>query len=233
MNLIESDSELAARVEMAEAMQRLGHALMAHRLDVSTSEQVRSMAQAALRLVDGLPPRDRVAEMAQNPRFAAALDGRTMDSVTRDGEVMDLFRDSVVSGRTNPMGIGLSVRREGDAAIGQTVLGPAFEGAPRRAHGGVVAAILDEVMGHVLPIVGAVAYTANLSIDYVNPTPLGAPLTFTARLRDRAGRKLWIEASGTSGEQTFVRAEALFLCVDVASFSQQSWHDGADRPIAG
>jgi acyl-coenzyme A thioesterase PaaI-like protein len=132
---------------------------------------------------------------------------------------MDLFRDSVVSGRTNPMGIGLEVRRSADAVTATTVLGAAFEGAPGRAHGGVIAAILDETMGYVLPVIGALAYTASLNIDYVAPAPLHETLSVTARLRDRADRKLWIEARGDSADGTFVRAEALFLAVDLTRFA--------------
>ena len=220
MNLTESDAELGARVEMARAMQRLGHALVAHRLELVTSQQIAVMADEMADLVKGFPVRDRVAELAENPRFVGAMRGEQREPIAVDGEVMDLFRDSIVSGRTNPMGIGLTVHRDGDSAVGTTMLGPAFEGAPRRAHGGVVAAIIDETMGHVLPVIGEVAYTASLSIDYIGPTPLGEPLTFQARLRDRADRKLWIAASGSCGGEVFVRAEALFLSVDVSTFSQ-------------
>ncbi len=221
MNPNESDAELAARVAMAAELRRLGHSLVAHKLDEALCHRVTQVASELTGLVEARPPRDRAAEFASSSRVSAFLAGASAVQSVDDGEVMDLFRDSVVSGRANPMGVAMTVRRVGSTAVGTTVLGPGFEGAPRRAHGGVVAAILDELMGHVLPIVGEVAYTANLSIDYVAPTPLGVPLTFTARLRDRADRKLWIEASGTCGAEPFVRSEALFLCVDVAKFAHR------------
>ena len=63
------------------------------------------------------------------------------------------------------------------------------------------------------------AYTASLSIDYIAPAPLGVEVTFTARLRDRSDRKLWIEAVGESADGVFVRAEALFLTVDLSRFT--------------
>ena len=59
------------------------------------------------------------------------------------------FPDCVVSGMANPMGIGARLWREGEEAVCQVTLGPAFEGAPGRAHGGVVAALIDETMGLV------------------------------------------------------------------------------------
>jgi hypothetical protein len=221
VNPQETEEELAARVAMAAELRRLGHSLVAHKVDEALCHRVAQAASELTGLVEARPPRDRAAEFASGPRMSAFLAGTSSAQPVGDGEVMDLFRDSVVSGRANPMGVAMTVRRIGSTAVGTTTLGPSFEGAPRRAHGGVVAAILDEVMGHVLPIVGEVAYTAHLSIDYVAPTPLGVPLTFTARLRDRADRKLWIEASGACGAEPFVRSEALFLCVDVAAFAHR------------
>jgi acyl-coenzyme A thioesterase PaaI-like protein len=219
VNLDESPEELDARIRMATALQRLGHAAVGHRLH---PELVLHIAETAARLADDVSactPRDRTAEIAMNPRFARLLDGVEREPIGLDGEPMDLFRDSIVSGRTNPMGIGLQVRRTGDEVVATTALGPAFEGAPGRAHGGVVAAIIDETMGYVLPIIGELAYTANLNIDYVAPAPLHQELRISARLRDRAGRKLWIEAHGASEDGTFVRAEALFLAVDLGRFA--------------
>jgi len=227
MNLDETDDELAARADMASALQRLGHALVGHRIDIATATSITEAADAFHEHVTARPTRDRVAEMAANPRFVAAISGQQTSTLGADGEAMDLFRDSIVSGRTNPMGVGLEVRRDGDTAVATTTLGPAFEGAPGRAHGGIIAAILDETMGFVLPLIGdiaytanlTIAYTANLTIDYVAPAPLHTTLTFTAALRDRADRKLWIEARGASQEGVFVRAEALFLTVDLSTFS--------------
>ena len=225
MNLDESPAEITARSQMANALQQLGHALVAHRLDVNLVHEVTAIARDLTARVAALPARDRTSELAANPRFAGFLSGEPTQRIGMDGQPMDLFRDSIVSGRTNPMGIGLEVRRDGDAAVATTTLGPAFEGAPGRSHGGIVASILDETMGFVLPLIGELAYTANLNIDYVAPAPLHRELQFTARLRDRSGRKLWIEAHGESDEGVFVRAEALFLAVDLTRFAN---HANAD-----
>ena len=97
--------------------------------------------------------------------------------------------------------------------------------AAHSVHGGAVGAILDETMGYLLPIIGEMAYTANLSIDYIAPAPLGVEVSFTARLRDRADRKLWIEAVGESEDGVFVRAEALFLTVDLSRFTNAPAED--------
>jgi acyl-coenzyme A thioesterase PaaI-like protein len=219
MNLDETLDELDARTRMATALQRLGHSLLGHRVDIDLADRITATADSLIAEVQTRPTRDRTAEMAANPRFTALLSGGRLEPIGADGKPMDLFRDSIVSGRTNPMGIGLEVSREGDTVTATTTLGHAFEGAPGRAHGGIVAAILDETMGYVLPIIGELAYTANLNIDYVAPAPLHQQLRVTASLRDRADRKLWIEAHGESDQGTFVRAEALFLAVDLTKFA--------------
>lgn len=222
MNLDETPDQLAARSDLALAMQELGHALVGHHVDVATATELAETARKYSAVVRHGQRRDRRREMLTSTSVTAALSGSR--AIIEDGQEIDLFRDSIVSGRTNPMGIGLHVVRRGDAAVAVTTLGPAFEGAPGRAHGGIVGAIIDETMGHVLPIIGEMAYTANLTIDYIGPAPLGVEITCTARLRDRADRKLWIEAVGESAAGVFVRAEALFLAVDLTKFTD------ADRP---
>ncbi len=222
MSIPESPEERAARIEMAQAVQRLGHALMRHRPTIELARQITAAAEGFVSVAESLPPRDRLSDlMAANaqgdgPRLPQAVD------VDPDGGLLDLFGDSVVSGLSNPLGIGLECRRFGDSVVGTTVLGAAFEGAPRRAHGGIVAALIDETMGFVLFFSSELAYTANLSIDFVGPAPLHVPLKFSARVRDRAGRKLWIEASGEGPEGVFARAEGLFLTIDPERYRLQT-----------
>ena len=90
-----------------------------------------------------------------------------------DGERLSHFPDCVVSGAANPMGTAIAVRREADDAVAEVVLGAAFEGAPGRAHGGVVAAIFDDVMGYQLSILKVPAFTGRIEITYRHPAQPG------------------------------------------------------------
>lgn len=133
-----------------------------------------------------------------------------------DGEVMSHFPDCVVSGEANPMGVAMAVRREGDAAVARVVLGPAFEGAPGQAHGGVVAAVFDDVMGYQLSILRVPAFTGRLTVTYRAPTPIGVPLEFRARVEGRDERKLHLAASALlEGGELFAEAKATFVVVSV------------------
>lgn len=216
MNLDESDEQYEARAAMAASLRRLGHTLVGHRVDVDLARRIAAVAdgladEAATGMV-----RDRLAEVSASERFSGA--DHPGPATVADGAVLDLMHDSIVSGRANPMSLGVVMRRRGDAVEAGVTFGPAHEGAPRRAHGGAVAAVVDEAMGFALALIGEVAYTANLNIDFVGPTPVNAPVTITARVRDRAGRKIWIEATGEGPDGVFVRAEALFLSIDLTRF---------------
>jgi acyl-coenzyme A thioesterase PaaI-like protein len=153
---------------------------------------------------------------------------RSVDSMRRayfqkpaEGSPIGTFPDCVVSGEANPMGLDVQFFRDGDEAVSRVVLGPAFEGAPNRAHGGVVAAIFDDLMGFVLSIVEAPAYTAELTVRYRAPTPVGQEIEFRARLHERRGRRLQIEAEATHDGTKIATATALFLTIPHGKFESR------------
>lgn len=208
-------AELVARLDAAAALRRLGHALVAHRVDAS---ELRELADAADTFADHLanaPLRSRMHELANSPRLAGLGEGSLGDLIS-DGAFIDLFHDSPVSGAANPFGIGLRLTRHRDTAVGTVRLDAGFEGAPGRAHGGVVAACIDETMGAMLPIVGTMAFTGSLSITYLAPCPLHTEIKFRAWLDHRDGRKLYIKTTGESSDGVFVTADAVFIAVDLA-----------------
>jgi len=213
------------RIAAASALRRLGHALVGHDPDPAILARVADLADELADAVESTPTRTRRDELLAEGRFLAALRTGRLSSPFPDGSPLELFADSVVSGAANPLGIGINARREGEEAVAEVTLGPAFEGAPDRAHGGVVAAILDETMGFLLPILGVVAFTGSLTIDYLAPTPLHEPLEFRAGLRTRTGRRLYIDALGRTGETTFVSATGTFIQIDLGAFA-----GGTDEP---
>jgi acyl-coenzyme A thioesterase PaaI-like protein len=141
-------------------------------------------------------------------------------AVPQEGSVEkhQLFSDSVVSGGSNPMGLGGYLWREGDAAAMQVTLGKAFEGVPGRAHGGIVAALIDETMGLVLAVNDVLAFTVQLDITYLAPAPIDQAIIARAWLERRDGRKLFISARVQANDTDVASAKALFLAVDPARF---------------
>lgn len=219
---VDDHSDLPARSDAAMAMSKLAHGLVSRRADVSVLHRIAAEVEALAVEVETAPHRSRLEEMTANPRFAAALKSGTMSDIVEDGAFVDLFHDSPVSGSANPLSIGLRIRRENDESVGTVTLAPGWEGAPGRGHGGVVAACVDETIGGLLPILGTMAFTGELTLRYRAPCPLGVPLEFRAWLVERDGRRLHLAASGTGPDGVFVESTALFITVDIARLAEMN-----------
>jgi hypothetical protein len=94
-------------------------------------------------------------------RDVVELKRRMFEVTVPDGARVVHFDECFVSGPWNPLGIAIEVHREGDEAVAQVQLGPAFEGAPGRSHGGIVAAIFDDVLGYLLTLYGSLPSPAS------------------------------------------------------------------------
>ena len=142
-------------------------------------------------------------------------------NVPKEGQVErhQLFSDLDRLGRRQPDGPGrATLWREGDTAVMEVTLGKAFEGAPGRAHGGIVAALIDETMGLVpRDRTRPPGLHSQLDITYVAPTPIYEAITARARLVRHDGRKRHVDATVSAGSTVVARASALFIEVDLTA----------------
>ena len=93
-------------------------------------------------------------------------------------------------GELNAHGLHLVLHVAGDTCWTELTLRPDFQGWEGIAHGGIVATILDEVMGWALAGADAWGYTARMSIEYKRPVPVGARIRGEGRLVERRRRLL-------------------------------------------
>lgn len=198
-----------ARVLTARAMRRLGHAVMRHEADDDVLRTVADAADTIAAQVEAQPRRSR--DLLEVKR-------RFFEVPVEDGAELSHFDECFVSGSQNPMGIGLAVTRAGDEVVGRVELGAAFEGAPGRAHGGIVAAIFDDILGYLITVHRTPAFTGELHVRYLAPTPMGVPLEYRARLLERDGRKLHCSAEATADGVRIAEATATFIAVEVDRF---------------
>jgi acyl-coenzyme A thioesterase PaaI-like protein len=208
----ETTETTEARLQAAAALRRLGNAFVSHQVDDGCLEEITAQVAALLPAVEAAPSRTHAflsLGLESLTERMAGGEGTTANSV---------FPDCVVSGRANPMGMEADLWRTEDEAVMEVTLGPAFEGAPGRAHGGVVAALFDEVMGLALSVTGSLAFTGKLVVTYRAPTPLGVPLRARAWPSHRSGRKLTIAAELHSGPTLLAEAEGLFIAVEAEHF---------------
>ena len=200
------------RRDVAALLRELGHEFVDHVPSDAQLDQLESQLVTIITEMKNSPRSVRTFSSEGITSFSAAI------PQGRPNETHQLFANSMVSGAENPMGLNATVWREDDVAIMEVTLGRAFEGAPGRAHGGAVAALLDETMGVVHVINETLAFTAQLDITFLAPTPIGEPIVARAWLARREGRKLFIEASLRSGDRDLARATSLFIAVDPATF---------------
>lgn len=203
------------RLHAAALLRELGHGFVARAFSDDQLDELTSQLAMTLDIVKEGEQRVRTFSSDRSGFAAAIPEGRQDDK-------HQLFLDSIVSGGANPMGLNAALWREGDVAVMEVTLGRAFEGAPGRAHGGVIAALLDETMGVVHVLNGALAYTAQLDIKYIAPTPIGESIIARAWLSRREGRKLYIEASLHAGGVELASATALFIAIDPTAFLQSA-----------
>jgi acyl-coenzyme A thioesterase PaaI-like protein len=67
-----------------------------------------------------------------------------------------------------------------------------YQGPPGHAHGGSLAAILDELMGLLLWRLGHKVVAVHLDFDYRHPTPLETPLKAESWIVDRGRRSITV-----------------------------------------
>ena len=129
------------------------------------------------------------------------------------------FEDRAVGGLANPTAVDYDVRFEPDEVIANVTLRRAFEGAPGRAHGGIVAAAFDDVTGFVIGQLREPSFTGELTVRYLAPVPVDTPLEMRARLTGRERRKLFIEAEASAGDKVVATCKAIYITVDPSMFA--------------
>ncbi|MEZ5234804.1 MAG: PaaI family thioesterase [Acidimicrobiia bacterium] len=193
---------VAARERLADAIRALNHALVGH---LAPTETVSAAAGEVEALVD------RLRHGPRRVRDLSRMADRYLEPLPHDGDLLLTSPERPFAGPANPYGIPLEVWYRAPWVETELVLGAAYEGAPGRSHGGVVAAIFDDLTGFCLSTLGVMAYTGRLTVDYLAGVPLDVPVTFRARVESRSGRKIVVKAEGTHGEARLAEAEALFI----------------------
>lgn len=130
---------------------------------------------------------------------------------------------SFVSG--DPTGDRIRVRyfeREQDGAlVGKVWFGPGAEGPPGHAHGGSIAAVLDEAMGAAAWMLGHTVVIAQLAVVFRRALPLGTNATVETLIRKKSGKRIWICGHLLASDGTvFAEARGLFITLHMGRFTE-------------
>ena len=194
-----------ARRDAGGAIRDIGHALVGH---IAPIELVRRVTATLDELT---------AALVTNPlRSRADAEPPTeWGEPPADGEVMWSYDERPVSGRSSPWGLDIVVRRDGDEAVATCTLRAGHEGAPGRSHGGIVAALFDDVYGFVLTLLAQPGFTGEIGVRYEAGVPIGRELECRVRMAERDGRKLRMTGELTDAGNVVARSWATFITVDV------------------
>lgn len=119
----------------------------------------------------------------------------------------------------NPYPGNLSLRRtgyDGQTLSAQFIVTDAHLGGPHLAHGGALAAVMDEVLGSRAWLLGHLYATAQLDVTYLAPVPILSTVFITARCDQLEGRRASLSGEariGASDGVVAVRARGLFIQV--------------------
>ena len=108
----------------------------------------------------------------------------------------DAFHRCFGCGPAHPSGLRVRVFAADHGVVSPIVVPRVYEGPPGAAHGGIVAAYLDEILGGaVVRATGKTAVTGELTVRYVRPAPTETPLLGRGRLVADHGRYVDVEGS--------------------------------------
>jgi acyl-coenzyme A thioesterase PaaI-like protein len=84
-------------------------------------------------------------------------------------------------------------------------------GSPGRVYGGVVALVLDEVLGVATRAAGASGMTVALSVSLKGATPIGRPVDIVARYTAGEGRKSFVSGEVVADGAVTAEATAIYV----------------------
>jgi acyl-coenzyme A thioesterase PaaI-like protein len=202
-----------ARTSTSDALRDLVHAFVrAHPQTDEAYAQIQQHARELVTLLDAAPRRDRMALM----QAARERHGGTFPVGIAAGG----FNDRAVAGLANPTAVDITVEPGGDEVVAQVFFRKGFEGPPGRAHGGIVAATFDDVTGFIIGRIGQPAFTGELTVRYVGPTPIETPLVMTAQLDGQERRKLFISGELRTEDGTLTATcRAIYITIDPSVFA--------------
>lgn len=209
---------------------RLREALTAPEQVAAPNYQMRlDLADATRRLISEslstVADSDAIGEATRLVAAASALlarlpHGRAYESaeasVTGDPHT-SVFVSPFV-GALNPLAPPLLVDMVDDTIVATGVFDDQYEGPPGYVHGGVIAAVFDEVLGFAQSLSGRPGMTGRLTVHYRAPTPLHTGLRIDGRVDRVDGRKIFTLGRLFHGDTLCAEAEGLFISMDPQRF---------------
>lgn len=117
---------------------------------------------------------------------------------------MGIERDTncFVCGKDNPIGLRLKVKKTEKGVRAEFTPKSLYEGYEGYIHGGIISALLDEVMVWAAKLMGKRVMSAELSVRFKKPVPVDKTITIEGKITDVKKRLLYGEACIYNDENT-------------------------------
>ena len=112
-----------------------------------------------------------------------------------------------VCGDKNEIGLKAVFEFDGEVVRTTVTARRMFEGYKDIYHGGILSTLLDEVMIKAILAEDIFAVTAEMTVKFKAPVPIGEELTFTGRITDRR-RRLFLTDGSAAGKDGTIYATA-------------------------
>lgn len=202
-------SEKTGETELREAVEAVSRSTRVLAERIRTAPAPVEILQEARDRIDGvcalLEPHVRPGPYAQAVESAGV--GHTGQGV----DPMEFFPFSPLIGRSNPVAPPVEFRVEDGVVHGRVTFGAVYCGAPDLVHGGVVASVMDELLGVTNVVNGRGAMTGTLTIRYVRPTPIFQEIRMEGYCRKQEGRKIYAEGRFFLGDELLVEGQGTFI----------------------
>lgn len=103
-------------------------------------------------------------------------------------------RNCIVCGRHNPAGLQVTYRAEDGRSRAEVTPPERFQGFDGTLHGGIVSALLDDAMWYAAFSTGLFTMTAELTVRFKQPVPVGEAVHLAGWVRGRRGRLVELAA---------------------------------------
>src|SRR5262249_46937037 len=173
---------------------------------VASEAPVEALRAAAAAVEAGLAALAPFVPVAPSPRYPEARGYASPN---------DMMPFDPVIGRLSPVAPPVEFAWQDGRSIGRATFGTPYEGPPGCVHGGVLAAVFDQVLNIANLSSGGAGPTARLALRYRRPTPLRTPLVFEGWVERKAGRRVHTRGRCLHGDEVTVEAEGVFVLVPV------------------
>jgi len=185
----------------------LRRVIRAARSTTAPSDVLERADQLAAQLAELLEPHEHPGPYNQ----AGLGDTVPGQGGARVDDPASMFPYSPIIGPRNPIAPPIEFQVKAGTVHAETRFPPQFTGPPGSVHGGVIALVLDELLGYVNLANATGGYTGMLTIRYRSLTPIERPIRMEAHQQRTDGRKLFTRGSFHHGDTLTAEAEGLFI----------------------